>query len=48
LETEPTRICALLVGEPDVVVVGVGAWSGVRIEIATEIEASQCGMAARR
>jgi hypothetical protein len=34
LETEPTRMCALLVGLPGVVVVGVGEWpSWLRIVI---------------
>jgi transposase len=43
LETEPTRMCALLVGLPDVTVLGVGDWPHwLRIVIVTELEAPAC------
>ena len=43
METDPTRMCALLVGLPDVTVVGVGEWPGwLRIVIATELEQQMC------
>ena len=41
--TDPTRMCALLVGLPDVTVVGVGDWSGwLRVAIQTTPERSVC------
>jgi hypothetical protein len=44
VETEPTRKCALLIGLPDVSVVGVGEWpSWLRIVIATELTPPVCG-----
>jgi transposase len=50
LETEPTRMCALLVGLPDVTVVGVGEWAGwLRIVITIEAATpSCCGVTAHR
>ena len=53
METEPTRMCALLVGLPDVVVVGVGEWpSWLRIVITTTAvllgSPSCCGVVAHR
>lgn len=54
METEPTRICALLVGLPDVVVAGVGEWpSWLRIVITTTTAAllgapACCGVVAHR
>jgi transposase len=50
LETEPTRMCALLVGLPDVTVVGVAEWPAwLRILITVETAApSCCGVAAHR
>src|SRR5262245_9031820 len=40
---EPTRMCALLVGLPDVTVVGVGEWPHwLRIVIGTGLEAPAC------
>jgi zinc-finger of transposase IS204/IS1001/IS1096/IS1165 len=50
LETEPTRMCALLVGLPDVTVVGVGEWPHwLRIVIVTEVGPSLCcGVLAHR
>jgi transposase len=54
LETEPTRMCALLVGLPAVNVVGVGEWPGwLRIVITTVAAAllgspACCGVVAHR
>jgi hypothetical protein len=50
LETDATRMCALLVGLPDVVVVGVGEWPKLlRIVIANEVDRpSCCGRSAHR
>ena len=53
METEPTRMCALLVGLPDVIVVGVGEWpSWLRIVITTTAtllgSPSCCGVVAHR
>jgi transposase len=50
LETDPTRMCALLVGLPDVSVVGVGEWpSWLRIVIAAAVAPpSCCGVLAHR
>jgi len=50
LETDPTRMCALLVGLPDVTVLGVGEWPGwLRIVIETEhAPPSCCGVLAHR
>ena len=50
METDPTRMCALLVGLPDVSVVGVGEWPGwLRIVIATVLAPpSCCGVVAHR
>ena len=43
METEPTRMCALLVGLPEVIVAGVGRWPDwLRIVIDTELEPSSC------
>jgi transposase len=43
LETDPTRMCALLVGLPDVTVVGVGEWpKWLRIEVTTNLERPSC------
>ena len=50
METDPTRMCALLVGLPNVVVRGVGEWpSWLRIEIETlslRPDCAGCGTAA--
>ena len=50
MEMEPTRMCALLVGLPDVTVLGVGEWPGwLRIVIATQQRGQRptcCGVAA--
>ena len=41
MESDPTRMCALLVGLPDVTVVGVGDWPHwLRIVIATQSESA--------
>jgi len=50
VKTEPTRMCALLVGLPAVTVVGVGDWpSWLRIVIETElVTPSCCGATAHR
>ena len=51
METDPTRMCALLVGLPDVTVIGVGDWPGwLRIVIASERAAASrcCGLVAHR
>ena len=50
METDATRMCALLVGLPDVTVVGVGEWpSWLRIVIESGLEPSACcGRAAHR
>lgn len=50
METDPTRMCALLVGLPGVTVVGVGDWPGwLRIAITTNPpRPSCCGRAAWR
>jgi transposase len=50
LETEPTRMCALLVGLPDVTVLGVGDWpSWLRVVIMTVLAPpSCCGVAVHR
>ena len=50
MESDPTRMCALLVGLPDVTVVGVGDWPGwLRVVIVTELERPACcGRAAWR
>ena len=43
METDPTRMCELLVGLPDVAVVGVGEWPRfVRIAIVTRTERPVC------
>ena len=43
METDPTRMCALLVGLPDVTVVGVGEWpKWLRIEVTTNLERPSC------
>ena len=48
METDPMRMCALLVGLPDVTVIGVGEWpKWLRVEVATNLERpSCCGRAA--
>ena len=46
LETDPTRMCALLVGLPDVSVIGVGEWPGwlrVVIEMPADRPSCDCG-----
>jgi transposase len=44
LETDPTRMCELLVGLPDVTVTGVGDWPGwLRIAIETRRARTVCG-----
>jgi len=50
LETDPTRMCVLLVGLPAVTVVGVGEWpEWLRIVIAAQVEPSDCcGVVAHR
>lgn len=53
METDPTRMCALLVGLPDVMVVGVGEWpSWLRIVISTTVALLGspvcCGVVAHR
>ena len=51
MESDPTRMCALLVGLPDVTVIGVGDWPNwLRIEVAT-VQARpscSCGTVAHR
>ena len=43
MESDPTRMCALLVGLPGVTVVGVGDWPGwLRIAITTSPERPSC------
>ncbi len=48
METDPTRMCALLVGLPDVTIVGVGEWPRwLRVVVTAECERpSCCGRAA--
>ena len=51
METDATRMCALLVGLPDVSVVGVGDWpSWLRITITTYTArpTCECGTTAHR
>jgi len=51
LETDATRMCALLVGLPDVVVVGVGEWPqwlSITVTIVGERPACVCGGAVHR
>ena len=50
MESDPTRMCALLVGLPDVGVIGVGEWPGwLRIVITAALAApSCCGVPAHR
>ena len=50
METDGTRMCALLVGLPDVTVVGVGEWPlWLRVVISVDIERlSCCGRPAHR
>jgi transposase len=50
LETEPTRMCALLVGLPDVTVIGVGEWpEWLRIVITVPLAPPTCcGVLAHR
>ena len=44
MESDPTRMCALLVGLPDVIVNGVGDWpKWLRIEITSRAERPACG-----
>ena len=44
MESDPTRMCALLVGLPDVSIIGVGDWpKWLRIEIASRAERPLCG-----
>jgi transposase len=46
LETDATRMCAVLVGLPDVSVIGVGEWPGwVRVVIEVPKERPACGCA---
>ena len=43
METDATRMCALLVGLPDVTVIGVGEWpSWLRITIASAVDRAEC------
>ena len=43
METDPTRMCELLVGLPDVNIKGVGDWPRwLRIEITTRAERPSC------
>jgi hypothetical protein len=45
LETDPTRICELLVGLPEVNIDGVGDWpSWLRIMIVTPAARPSCSM----
>ena len=47
METDPTRMCELLVGLPDVDVVGVGEWpSWLRIVIRTRGSRAACASCA--
>ena len=48
METDPTRMCALLIGLPDVTVVGVAEWPAwLRITVTTELDRPVCcGVAA--
>ena len=51
MESDPTRMCALLVGLPDVTVIGVGEWPHwLRIEVATvqDRPSCSCGTVAHR
>lgn len=51
MESDPTRMCALLVGLPDVTIIGVGEWPNwLRIEVAGvgERPSCSCGTAAHR
>jgi transposase len=50
LETDGTRMCALLVGLPDVCVVGVGEWpQWLRVVITVDVERPACcGRSAHR
>ena len=51
METDPTRMCALLVGLPDVTIIGVGDWPNwLRIEVAAvqHRPVCSCGTAAHR
>ena len=44
MESDPTRMCALLVGLLDVIVNGVGDWpKWLRIEISSRVERPLCG-----
>ena len=44
METDATRMCALLVGLPDVVVIGVGDWPHwLRVVIEAPGERPECG-----
>lgn len=43
METEPTRMCALLIGLPAVIVTGVGEWPHwLRIAVSSLLERSRC------
>jgi hypothetical protein len=47
LETDPTRMCALLVGLPDVTVLGVGDWPRwLRVEIVSNEDRPVCARCA--
>jgi transposase len=47
LETDPTRMCALLVGLPDVTVLGVGDWpKWLRVEIVSTADRPVCARCA--
>ena len=51
MESDPTRMCALLVGLSDVTIIGVGDWPNwLRIEVAsvTARPSCLCGVAAHR
>ena len=46
METDAKRMCALLVGLPDVVVVGVGDWPlWLRVVVAVDADRPTCGPA---
>ena len=51
METDPTRMCALLVGLPDVTIAGVGhwpAWLRITVKVAGERPVCSCGGAVHR
>ena len=43
MESDPTRMCALLVGLPDVTIIGIGDWlHWLRIEVAAAQQRPVC------